>query len=255
VSPVIGTAGWAIPAIDKDIFPLSGTLLQRYASVLRGVEVNSSFHRPHRRSTWERWAGSVPESFRFAVKMPKQISHVHRIVDVHALLEQFVSQVGGLGDKLELLLLQLPPSLKFDRGVMAAFLDAVTSLTDTPIVCEPRHCTWFGSEASTLLAERRVARVAADPSKVPDGDHPGGWRGTTYIRLHGSPDMYRSAYDEDRLRSYASQIADDSAAGRSVWCMFDNTAASAALGDALKLITMLESSYPCQYQARALEAR
>lgn len=250
MSPVIGTAGWAIPAGDRDIFPLSGTLLQRYASVMRGVEVNSSFHRPHRPATWERWAGSVPENFRFAVKMPKQISHVHRIVSVHTLLEQFVSQVGGLGDKLELLLLRLPPSLKFDSGIMAAFLDAVTSLTDTPIVCEPRNCSWFGSEASTLLTERRVARVAADPAKIPDGDHPGGWRGTTYIRLHGSPEMYRSAYDEERLRSYASQIADDRAAGRSVWYMFDNTAASAALSDALKLTTIFNST--CQYQSRAL---
>lgn len=249
---IIGTAGWSIPSINRDVFPHSGTLLQRYATVVPGVEVNSSFHRPHRRSTWERWAGSVPEDFRFAVKMPKEISHVRRIVDVRAPLEQFISQVGGLGDKLGLLLLQLPPSLIFDRATMTAFLDALALLTDRPIVCEPRHGSWFNSEADALFVERRVARVAADPAKVPDADRPGGWRGITYIRLHGSPDMYRSAYDDDRLRAYASQIADDSAAGRSVWCMFDNTAASAALGDALKLITMLTST---RDHPRAVDAR
>jgi uncharacterized protein YecE (DUF72 family) len=243
VSPVIGTAGWAIPAADRDVFQKSGTSLQRYASVMRGAEVNSSFHRPHRRSTWERWADSVPDEFRFAAKMPKVISHVRRLVDAQGLLEEFLVQVGGLGAKLELLLLQLPPSFIFDGATMSAFLDGLALLTDTPIVCEPRHGSWFGPEADALLAERRVARVAADPAKVPDAAYPGGWRGMTYMRLHGSPVMYRSAYDEDRLQAYASRIADDTAAGRPVWCVFDNTAASAALGDAWKLTKMLEATY------------
>lgn len=242
MAPVIGTAGWAIPAIDREVFQGSGTSLQRYASVLRGAEVNSSFHRPHRRSTWERWAASVPDDFRFSAKMPKEISHVRRLVDAQAPLYQFLVQVEGLGAKLEVLLLQLPPSLIFDGATMSAFLDAVALLTDTPVVCEPRHGSWFGPEAGALLAERRVARVAADPAKVPNAAQPGGWRGMTYMRLHGSPVMYRSAYDEDRLRAYASKIAEDTAAGLSVWCMFDNTAASAALGDALKLTKMLEAT-------------
>jgi uncharacterized protein YecE (DUF72 family) len=243
VSPVVGTAGWAIPATERDAFRESGTSLERYASVLRGVEVNSSFHRPHRRSTWERWAASVPEEFRFAVKMPKEISHVRRLVDAQAPLERFLVEIGGLGPKLELLLLQLPPSLVFSGTTISSFLDAVASLTDTPIVCEPRHSSWFEPEAGMLLAQRRVARVAADPVKTPDGAHPGGWRGLTYMRLHGSPVMYRSAYDEDGLRAYASRITDDVAAGRPVWCMFDNTAASAALGNALKLTKMLDAAW------------
>jgi uncharacterized protein YecE (DUF72 family) len=242
VSPVIGTAGWAIPVVERDAFEHCGTALQRYASVLGGVEVNSSFYRPHRRSTWERWATTVPDDFRFAVKMPKEISHVRRLVDIHAPLEQFISQVHGLGPKLAILLLQLPPSLAFSSLTISAFLDSVALLTDTPIVCEPRHESWFCSEADALLTECRVARVAADPAKVLEGARPGGWREIAYIRLHGSPVMYRSAYGEDRLQSYASQIIEESGAGRSVWCMFDNTAASAALGNALKLRGILQET-------------
>jgi uncharacterized protein YecE (DUF72 family) len=242
MSPVIGTAGWAIPSTDKAVFQASGTSLERYASVLRGVEVNSSFYRPHRRTTWERWAASVPEGFKFAAKMPKEISHVRRLVDTRAPLEQFLDQVGGLGDKLELLLLQLPPSFAFDSTTMSAFVDLVASVTETPLVCEPRHGSWFGPEADTLLALRKVARVAADPAKDPDAAQPGGWRRMTYMRLHGSPEMYRSPYDDARLQAYASLIAADVASGRPVWCMFDNTAASAALGDALKLTKLLEET-------------
>jgi uncharacterized protein YecE (DUF72 family) len=79
--------------------------------------------------------------------------------------------------------------------------------------------------------------LAADPAKVL-AELPGGWRGLTDLRLHGSPVMYRSTYREERLRSYANAIAVDLAAGRPTWCMFDNTAPSAALGDALHLLRM-----------------
>ena len=68
---------------------------------------------------------------------------------------------------------------------------------------------------------------------------PGGWRGLSYWRLHGSPVMYRSPYGEERLKPYASAIAMDIAAGREAWCMFDNTASSEAMADALALERLL----------------
>lgn len=239
---MIGTAGWAIPANDRPSFPALGTALQRYASVLPCVEVNSSFHRPHRRSTWERWASTVPDDFRFAVKIPKAISHGHRLRDADDTLERFLGEVGGLGDKLAMLLLQLPPSLVFDAPMTSSFLHRLSSRITARIVCEPRHESWFAPEANALFVESEVARVAADPGRIPAAASPGGWRGLTYWRLHGSPVMYRSAYGEDRLQPYASMIAADVAADRPVWCMFDNTAASAALGDAFLLATMLETA-------------
>ncbi len=68
VVPRIGTAGWGIPRDDDAAFPAGGSRLERYAARLRCVEINSSFYRSHRRSTYERWAHTVPEEFRFAVK-------------------------------------------------------------------------------------------------------------------------------------------------------------------------------------------
>lgn len=239
MAPAIGTAGWAIPAADRSLFPATGTALQRYASILRGVEINSSFHRPHRRSTWERWGESVPDDFRFAAKIPKEISHVSRLVDIDVKLDRFLEEAGGLGEKLAVLLLQLPPSFSFNAALIASFLTSMAARTAIPIVCEPRHQSWFSPEADARLVDHEVARVAADPAKVPQAALPGGWRGLTYLRLHGSPVMYRSAYGEERLRPYAALIGADIAAGRPVWCMFDNTASSAALGDALELSRML----------------
>lgn len=244
MAPVIGTAGWSIPAADKPAFPEVGTSLQRYAAMLRGVEVNSSFHRPHRRSTWERWAASVPDDFRFAAKVPKEISHRRRLIDAEAPLEQFLDEVGGLGDKLAILLLQLPPSLVFDARATATLLAAASARTQAQIVCEPRHESWFPPQADTLLADRGVARVATDPAKVPGAELPGGWRGLSYLRLHGSPVMYRSPYGQERLAAYADLIAAEIAVTRPVWCMFDNTASSAALGDALQLTGLLDRLRP-----------
>lgn len=243
MSVKIGTAGWAIPANDRPYFPTGGTALQRYASVMPCVEVNSSFYRPHRRSTWERWADSVPERFRFAAKIPKEVSHTRRLVDAREPIDRFLAEVGGLGDKLAILLLQLPPSFAFDARITAIFLREVTARTTARIVCEPRHASWFEPEADDFLASIAVPRAAADPAKFPGAARPGGWRGLSYWRLHGSPIIYRSTYNNARLRSYATSIAEDLSEGRPAWCVFDNTAASAALGDALRLRAMLADDF------------
>src|SRR5213076_405151 len=88
----IGTAGWAIPAGVRDRFPADGTSLERYAARFAFAEINSSFHRPHRPATYQRWAESVRDDFRFAIKMPKAITHVQRLVDCGGLIAAFAEQ-------------------------------------------------------------------------------------------------------------------------------------------------------------------
>ena len=239
MNAILGTAGWAIPREAAAAFPAEGSALERYAGVFPGVEINSSFHRPHRGATWARWAASVPESFRFAVKIPKTITHQAKLVDAEALSAQFIEDVQPLGPKLAILLVQLPPKLAFDAAVAERFFSHVAALTDAAIACEPRNPSWFTEEADALLARRRVARVAADPAPVPAAAHPGGWPGLAYWRLHGSPAMYRSAYKEEALEAYAQQLRTTLAEGRPTWCMFDNTAAGQATANALALMAKL----------------
>jgi uncharacterized protein YecE (DUF72 family) len=202
---------------------------------VRRVEINSSFYRPHRRETWERWADSVPADFRFAVKMPKTVSHERKLVDCGEMVARFLDDLAGLGDKLAILLLQLPPKLAFDPEVAEPFLAGLAGASPARLVCEPRHPSWFEPGPDAMLARLEVARVAADPAIVPAAALPGGWRGLSYWRLHGSPRMYRSSYDDGRLDRYAALIREESPA----WCIFDNSAASAATGDALGLISRL----------------
>jgi uncharacterized protein YecE (DUF72 family) len=229
----IGTAAWSIPKEHAAAFPPIGSHLERYGAVLNAVEINSSFYRPHRTVTYERWAASVPENFRFAVKIPKAITHEHRLKETGDLLDRFLSEVSGLGSKLGPLLVQLPPSLRFEDGIADGFLGKLRSRVESPIVCEPRHATWFTREIEALLGELRIARVAADPAPVAGAEKPGGWRGLSYYRLHGSPRIYYSAYGPEDLAGIAQRIAGDAAAAIETWCIFDNTAAFAATANAL----------------------
>ena len=88
----IGTAAWSIPKQHAAPFPVAGSHLERYGAVFNAVEINSSFYRPHRTATYERWAASVPDGFRFAVKVPKAITHERRLKDVGDLLDRFLSE-------------------------------------------------------------------------------------------------------------------------------------------------------------------
>jgi uncharacterized protein YecE (DUF72 family) len=236
---VIGTAGWSIPTVVAEAFPAEGTSLQRYGARFAGAEINSSFHRSHRAATWARWAESVPEDFRFSAKLPKTITHQKKLVECEDLVAAFVEEVAGLGAKLEIVLVQLPPKLAFDPAVARAFFTDLRGRTGALIACEPRNASWFEADADSLLVELEVARVAADPAIVPTAAVPGGWRGLDYWRLHGSPVMYRSEYGADRLDAYRAALAEAEVAGRRAWCMFDNTASSAATADALHLMSAL----------------
>ena len=230
----VGTAGWALPAAERDQFGEGSSNLSRYATRFNCVEVNSSFYRRHRPATWQRWADSVPGDFRLAVKLPKTLTHVHGLVDCEALVDEFADDVRGLGNKFAVALVQLPPKHAFDAVVAQKFFETLRSRVRANVVCEPRHPTWFDDRADRILTECGVARAAADPAIVPSASEPGGCRDTQYWRLHGSPAIYRSSYDPEAIARIASTLAE--AMGRAeTWCIFDNTASSAATSNALDL--------------------
>ena len=229
----VGCAGWNLPREHWPVFTADGTHLQRYASQLTAVEINSSFYRPHRPQTYARWAQSVPASFRFSVKLPKLMTHVQRLQDCGLLLDEFLAQCTALGESLGCLLVQLPPSLAYDESIATGFFLLLRQRYAGMVVLEPRHESWLHAEA--LLIEQRIGRVAADPSPITGGDTPGGWPGIHYWRWHGSPRIYYSDYDLSRLTSLARQAQTSVQAGIATWCMFDNTAGGFALGNALTL--------------------
>ncbi|MHB1057667.1 MAG: DUF72 domain-containing protein [Rhodanobacter sp.] len=235
----IGCAGWSIPTPLADRFPAGNSHLERYAQRFNCVEINSSFYRPHLPATYRRWAASVPAPFRFAVKMPRAISHEARLRNAGSALQIFLAQVHELGAKLGCLLLQLPPSLPYDAREALPFFDQLERLHHGPVVCEPRHASWFHPAVDRALREHGVARVAADPARHPRAAVPSGDRRLQYFRLHGSPRIYYDAYSDTVLRRMEHRLRRPGRDCVQRWCIFDNTALGHAAANALDLVQRL----------------
>lgn len=232
----IGCAGWSLPRALWPEFPAAGSHLERYAQRFDAVEIDTSFYRPHRRETYERWAASTPEGFRFAVKLPQSITHEKRLLDAMPEFDAFLEQAGGLGDKLGCLVVQLPPSLPFDAGAVKRFLSALRRRHRGAVALEPRHRSWFTPQVDALLSQFQVGRVLADPVLFDEAAAPGGWPALAYLRLHGSPRRYWSAYDNALLVRLAKRLRQAREDGAACWCIFDNTAGGEAVGNALTLL-------------------
>ncbi len=228
-----GCASWRLPGAVRSRFPDGANLLARYAQRLPAVEVNSSFYQHHRRSQYAKWASEVPGGFRFAVKLPRWLSHEQRL-RTHEGLDAFLEEIGGLGDRLGPILVQLPPSLDFEPRAAEAFLDALRGRFDGGVAWEPRHSGWFAAQPEALLERYCVARVAADPAPVAGADAPGGWSGLVYHRLHGRPKRFYSAYGAAFVAGLGPQIR-SAAARAETWCIFNNTASESGFEDALIL--------------------
>jgi uncharacterized protein YecE (DUF72 family) len=237
----IGTAGWAVPTKSAERCPGDGTHLQRYARVLRCAEINTTFYRPHEEATYQRWAQSTAPSFRFAVKVPRLITHELRLEGAAGVLDRFLRETSALKSKRGPLLVQLPPSLEFDARIAGRFFELLRRRSSDFVVCEPRHVSWFSPHAKALLERFEVGRVAADPTTIAGANRPGGWPGIVYYRLHGSPRKYWSAYEHTFLEEIAEAIR-RVPASTAVWCIFDNTAGAAALENAWRLSALLNAN-------------
>lgn len=226
--PIIATAAWSIPKKVADRFVQEGSGLSRYASRFDGVEINSTFYRRHKASTFARWKDCVPDAFGFAVKVPKDISHIRAMKDIDKPFETFLKDIAPLGEKRGPLLCQLPPSLAFDADVLEPAFKTLRDADDGVVVIEPRHKSWASAEALDLLKSFAIDRVLADPAPVwPAEDF--GTR-PKYVRLHGKPKIYYSSYTDEEISNFSELLAPDS------WCVFDNTASGAAIENALTMI-------------------
>ena len=235
----VGSAGWNIPRLHRHRFAPAGSQLQRYAARLNATEINSSFYRSHAAATYARWAAAVPPWFRFAVKMPRLVTHDRALTRAADPLRRFLDEIAGLGGKLGPLLLQLPPSFEFEPHRVGRFLDLLRRLHGGAVVCEPRHQSWTTAVATRTLCSFRIARVGADPPRAAGLAEPGGANEVVYYRWHGSPRTYFSPYSAEAIDRLGTAI---DASSVETWCIFDNTGSGSAAGNALDLKARLASA-------------
>ena len=226
----IGTAGWNSAGLSGE-----GSHLEIYSQHFNAAEINSSFYKNHQRSTYERWRESVPAEFRFSVKLFKQFTHVDRLDTSKKELRGTIQSIAGLREKWGALLIQTPPSLAFDRKCATRFVKQLKTCTQVACFMEPRHESWFGSEALDVLESLGIELAFADPSPVATKSLKSG---SHYLRLHGSPRIYYSSYSKRFLSEIAARIQAQ-AGERKTWCIFDNTTLGHALKNAQTLQKLL----------------
>lgn len=235
----VGTSGWNYDHWRGVFYPdglARSRWLGHYAGVFSSVEVNATFYRSMRPSTFEAWRSNTPGGFVWSLKANRFITHVRRLRDCREPLERFLGSVAVLGEKLGPVLFQLPPSLAFDgRTAMEFFAlrpeGALWSI-------EARHASWTGDEALACLRQAGVAWCISDTA----GRYPFLEAVTApfvYIRLHGSRRLYASCYTEDELRERASRIR---GCGCDAYVYFDNDHMGYAPANALLLMDLLEGS-------------
>lgn len=237
----IGTSGWTYDAWKHDFYagvPRKDWL--RFASRrFTGLEVNATFYGLQRRSTFERWRAETPETFGFAVKANRYLTHNRKLLEPEEPIGRERERADGLGPKLKAVLWQLPGNLSVDLARLRRFLDALAAWP-IPHAIEFRHPSWFGAEVAAALAERGVAVCLSDSADWPL------WDAVTarlvYVRLHGHTRTYASAYATRALERWAARCRRWLAEGRDVHVYFDNDREGAAPRDAQRLLAMLPAA-------------
>lgn len=234
----IGLAGWSEAAsrygkLLPNAVQEGATGLQHYAAAFDFVEINSSFYRQVRPETYAKWAGEVPDSFRFSVKMHRLITHYTRLKNTD-LLEDFFGSVSGLGEKLAVVLVQLPPTLVFEKDNADKFFRALRRIYKGCVVCEPRHASWLEKGAQKTLAAHSIGPVLTEiPAAGHDPLENAAPKAPLYVRLHGTPRKYYSSYSTEDLQHLADFL--DGHKERQSYVVFDNTAGPAGVRNALEL--------------------
>jgi uncharacterized protein YecE (DUF72 family) len=273
----IGTSGWNYPHWRGLFYPpglRQKDELAYLASRLASVEVNGTFYSLTRPEACAAWRQAVPADFPFAIKGSRYITHMLKLNRFQAPLANFFAQgILRLGAQLGPVLWQLPPGLPFNAERVRPFFEALPrdmagaeqwarrhderttgrATLRAPdgreqllrYALEPRHVSWLGAEALSLLSQHDIALVAADTA----GKHPFSLERTAsfaYLRLHGSTVLYASRYTDEELAVWAARIADLRAGGRDVYVYFDNDGHSHAPHDALRLAAAVEAQSPAK---------
>jgi uncharacterized protein YecE (DUF72 family) len=234
----VGTSGWHYADWWGPFYPREvrkKDALAYYATRFTATELNAPFYRMPGENAVRAWREGVPEGFRFAWKASRYITHFKRLLVSDDSLELLEARVSLLGDKAGPILFQLHPQMRQDRDRLASFLKRLPKRRRYSV--EFRHESWYAPTVLDLLADHDVSLCLSDHADAPaPREATANW---VYVRLHGPGGRYRGSYGDDALADWAKAIVDWRAAGREVWCFFDNDVKSAAPADADRLLARL----------------
>jgi uncharacterized protein YecE (DUF72 family) len=227
----IGASGFSYKEWLGHFYPakLAGAkMLAYYAERLPTVEINYTFRRMPKASTFEGWAGKTPLDFRFALKAPQRITHFARLHGTKDSLDYFVGIAGALANRLGPVLFQLPPDLPRDDALLSDFLSEVGGRVRAAF--EFRNRSWFNDRVFEILRSNRAALCIAESEKIASpiectASH-------AYLRLR------KESYDDASLEAWAARISTLSREAEEIYVFFKHESAAPDL--ASRLIEMVK---------------
>ena len=198
----VGTSGFAYDAWAPSFYPEDLPAARRlgfYADRLPAVEINNTFYRMPSAPMLGGWAAQVSESFRFALKAPRRITHAKGFAFEPEAVAHLFQVAESLGDRLGPVLFQLPPWLRKDVGRLRALLAALPPGRRAAV--EFRHPSWLDEEVFAALRASDIALCGADfddaEKRVP----------LVATAVFGYLRLRAADYGDDALRGWAAEIA------------------------------------------------
>lgn len=240
----IGTSNVVVPG-NKQSFPPAfrhSSRLQYYGSLFNTVELNSTFYKLPRLTTFEKWTQEVDDNFSFTIKLSKDITHGKGLRFEPENITAFMTAAAGMGNKAGCLLIQFPGKITLD------YFATVETIFENIAAADPqnqwrkavefRSAGWYIGETYELLNEYGMALVLHD---IPKGKNSNAISspGFIYCRYHGPTGDYRGSYSDDFLQEEAIKIKGWLKDGKDVYAYFNNTIGS-AFDNALTLQRMVK---------------
>jgi uncharacterized protein YecE (DUF72 family) len=240
----VGTSGWVYRGWRDTLY--RGIPARRWlahaARTFGALEINGSFYVQIKPETYRRWRDETPPGFKFALKGHRFITHYKRLRDVRDSVMRLRDPARELGDRLAVVVWQLPSNFACDLERLDGFLAALEAWPDVRHSIELRHRSWFVDGVADRLAAARVANCMGDAPDFPL------WRQVTtdlvHVRLHGHTRKYASSYSSASLARWAADALAWEREGREVHVYLDNDAEGAAVANALALRRLVDEAAP-----------
>lgn len=233
---MVGTSGWQYADWKERFYPAGvpqRRWLEYYSAHFPTVESNASFYRLPRRETFEGWRERTPDGFVMAVKASRYLTHVRRLQEPEEPVERLMRAASRLGSKLGPILVQLPPTLRADAGLLDRCLGCFPDTVR--VVVEPRHPSWWTDEVKDVLEKRAATLCWADRKQQPLSPL---WRTAdwAYLRFHEGSAQPWPSYEEETLRSWKRRLADTWPQSADIFVYFNNDPGGAAIRDAVTFV-------------------
>ncbi len=238
----VGTSGWSYKHWKEIYYPTElkpVEYLSYYSNRFKIAEINTSFYHLPKKQTVLNWVEKAGEDFMFCPKISKYITHIKKLQDANEPLQKFFEVFDLIQPNLGPVLIQLPPSLKYQSEMAATFFNALHIYqSDYDFVLEIRHPSWLEDEPQKLLRSYSIGFVMSHSkdrfpyAELITSKH-------IYLRLHGPGALYASDYSDQMLQNYAQKFLHWQGAGHEVWAFFNNDIQGFAYRNAARLLEMV----------------